>query len=130
VIRLYPGVAFCLRRFHVLVAELVRAAWARWIRQQNLSIIGEGADLHEFLFGSRRSNLLLLQKPLQDLQNDFCFYSHEKMAGRADVDHFAPWPLYQLDLGHNFVLAHRTCNSAKRDLLASEEHLTTWVRRN
>ena len=123
VIRLYPGVAFCLRRIHVLVAELVQAAWARWIRQQNLSIIGEGADLHEFLFGSRRLNLLLLQKPLQDLQNNFCFYCHKKMARQADVDHFVPWSLYQLDLGHNFVLAHRTCNSAKRDLLASEDHL-------
>jgi hypothetical protein len=72
----------------------------------------------------------LLQNPLQDLQNNFCFYCHKKMAGQADVDHFVPWSLYQLDLGHNFVLAHRTCNSAKRDLLASEEHLATWVRRN
>ena len=130
VIRLYPGVAFCLRRFHGLVAELVQAAWTRWIRQQNLTMIGEEADLHEFLFGAKRASLLLLQRPLRDLQRGSCFYCHREMRGQPDVDHFVPWALYQLDLGHNFVLAHRECNSAKRDLLASEEHLAAWVERN
>jgi hypothetical protein len=28
------------------------------------------------------------------------------------------------------VLAHRECNSAKRGLLASKEHLAAWVERN
>ncbi len=130
VIRLYPGVAFCLRRFHGLVAELVQAAWTRWVRQQNLSIIGDTADLHEFLFGVERANLALLQKPLRDLQRNTCFYCHHEMRGRSDVDHFVPWVLYQLDLGHNFVLAHKECNSEKRDRLASEEHLAAWVDRN
>ena len=130
VIRLYPGVAFCLRRFHGLVAELVQAAWTRWVRQQNLSIIGDTADLHEFLFGVERANLALLQKPLRDLQRNTCFYCHHEMRGRPDVDHFVPWILYQLDLGHNFVLAHKECNSEKRDRLASEEHLAAWVDRN
>lgn len=129
-IRLYPGVAYCLRRFHGLVAELVQAAWTRWVRQQNLSVIGETSDLHEFLFGAERSNLGLVRTPLQDLQRGACFYCHRKMRGRTEVDHFVPWVLYPLDLGHNFVLAHRECNSAKRDLLASEEHLTAWVERN
>ena len=41
-----------------------------------------------------------------------------------------PWALYPLDLGHNFVLAHRECNSAKRDLLAAEEHSAAWGERN
>jgi hypothetical protein len=129
-IRLYPGVAFCLRRFHGLVTELLQAAWTRWVRQQNLTIIGESADLHEFLFGSKRSTLLALQRPLRELQQDLCFYCHRPMGGRLDVDHFVPWVLYQLDLGHNFVLAHRECNGAKRDRLASEEHLAAWVERN
>jgi hypothetical protein len=34
------------------------------------------------------------------------------------------------NLGHNFVLSHRNCNSAKRDRLASEYHLRAWVERN
>jgi hypothetical protein len=41
-----------------------------------------------------------------------------------------PWVLYQLDLGHNFVLAHRECNSSKRDRLASETHLAGWIAPN
>jgi hypothetical protein len=130
VIRLYPGVAFCFRRFHGLVSELVQAAWARWVRQQNLSAIGESSDLHEFLFGAKRAPLLLVQNPLNELQSGRCFYCRREMGGRVDVDHFVPWTLYQLDLGHNFVLAHPQCNSAKRDRLASEDHLAAWVERN
>jgi HNH endonuclease len=130
IIRLNPGVAFCLRRFHGLISELVQAAWTKWVRQQNLPVIGETADLHEFLFGSRRAPLMLLQGPLRDLQQNLCFYCHRVMSNQVNVDHFVPWALYPLDLGHNFVLAHRECNSAKRDLLASEEHLVAWVTRN
>jgi hypothetical protein len=46
------------------------------------------------------------------------------------VDHFIPRALYPLDLGHNFVLAHSECNTRKRDLLPSEEHLAAWTERN
>ena len=129
-IRLYPGVAFCFRRFHGLIAELVQAAWTKWVRQQNLAQIGEFADLHEFLCGSRRAALLALQNPLRDLQRNLCFYCRKAMPKQVDVDHFVPWALYPLDLGHNFVLSHRECNSAKRDRLASEEHLSAWMDRN
>lgn len=129
-ITLYPGVAYCLRRFHGLVNELVQGAWTRWVRQQNLPVIGDTADLHEFLFGAERSNLGLVRAPLQDLQRGACFYCHREMRGQPEVDHFVPWVLYPLDLGHNFVLAHRECNLAKRDLLASEEHLSAWTERN
>lgn len=113
-----------------MIAELIQAAWAKWIRQQNLAVIGETADLHEFLFGARRSALLAVQAPLRDLQANLCFYCRKPMAQQMDVDHFVPWALYPLDLGHNFVVAHRKCNSDKRDRLASEEHLCAWVERN
>lgn len=66
--------------------------------------------LRSFLFGSGRSE--------RDIKS------------RADVDHFIPWRLYALDLGHNFVLAHRGCNSSKSDLLAAEEHLERWTLRH
>ena len=128
-IRLNPGVAFCFRRFHGLITQLVQAGWTRWVRQQNLPLIGESADLHEFLFGAKRATLLALQAPLRELQNNLCFYC-QKQLRQTDVDHFVPWALYPLDLGHNFVLAHKECNSAKRDLLASEVHLSAWVERN
>jgi hypothetical protein len=129
-IRLYPGVSFCLRQFRGLVYEMVQAAWTRWVHKQNLSLIGEGADLHEFLFGVERSSLALVQKPLRELQVGACFYCHREMRDQSEVDHFVPWTRYPSHLGHNFVLAHRECNSAKRDLLASEDHLAAWAQRN
>jgi hypothetical protein len=93
-------------------------------------MIGESADLHEFLFGAKRIQLLALQNSLRELQGNLCFYCRKAMSKQVDIDHFVPWALYPLDLGHNFVLSHRECNSAKRDRLASEEHLRSWVERN
>lgn len=130
VISLFPGVAYCFRRFHGLIAELVQASWAKWVRQQNLAMIGESADLHQFLFGAKRAPLLLVQGPLRELQQNRCFYCSKQMSNQVDVDHFVPWALYPLDLGHNFVVAHRKCNSDKRERLASEQHLRAWVERN
>jgi hypothetical protein len=46
------------------------------------------------------------------------------------VDHFVPWGRYPIDLGHNFVLAHDSCNNAKGMILAAEEHLVRWTERN
>ena len=46
------------------------------------------------------------------------------------MDHFIPWSRYPLDLGHNFVLAHGSCNHDKRDMLAASGHLERWVQRN
>ncbi len=49
---------------------------------------------------------------------------------RSNVDHFIPWAKYPVDLGHNFVLAHGTCNTSKSDHIASAEYLEKWVERN
>ena len=51
-ITLRPGVAFGLRQFHGLITELVHSAWARQVRQYNLTDLGDTAGLHEFLFGT------------------------------------------------------------------------------
>jgi len=129
-ITLRLGVAFCLRQFHGLITELVRGAWVRYIRQQNLAALGDAADLHEFLFGSERANLSVVRGVLREVQEDECFYCGRDLRDTSDVDHFIPWVTYPVDLGHNFVLAHRKCNGAKSGRLASEEHLSAWVERN
>jgi hypothetical protein len=128
-IKLHPGVAFCFRRFHELIAELVRSAWARWVHQHNLSVIGDKQDLHAYLFGTERSNLGAVREALQSIQSR-CFYCARPFRTGPAVDHFIPWALYPLDLGHNFVLAHAECNTQKRDLLAAEDHLAAWTERN
>src|SRR5215469_15178183 len=39
-IELRPGVAYCFRKFHALISDLVRGAWLRYTRQLNLDILG------------------------------------------------------------------------------------------
>jgi hypothetical protein len=131
-ITLEPGVAFCFRRFHGLVCNLVQGAWLRFVRRVrgNADLLGDGTDLSEFLFGSERAPLVEYVPILRDVQQGDCFYCRWPISGRAEVDHFIPWARYPTDLGHNFVLAHRGCNGDKRDLLAALPHLERWRRRN
>jgi hypothetical protein len=131
-IDLLPGVAFCFRRFHGLVEDLVQGAWLRFVRNlpANQGILGQTGDLSEFLFGSERGNLLPYVPILRTLQQAACFYCRRPLGGGQHVDHFVPWVRYPVDLAHNFVLAHEQCNSAKGDMLAAPEHLRRWSGRN
>jgi hypothetical protein len=67
---------------------------------------------------------------LLDLQRRRCFYCDGAIRDGGAVDHFIPWSRYPLDLGHNFVLAHASCNQDKRDMLAATGHLQRWLERN
>jgi 5-methylcytosine-specific restriction endonuclease McrA len=129
-IELKAGIAFCLRRFYLLINDLVRGAWLRYIRENNQQILATAADLNEFLFGSERSSLTAIQSVLRDSQCGRCFYCELSLSGVTHVDHFIPWSRYRVDLGHNFVLAHCSCNMKKGDKLAAVEHLRRWVARN
>ena len=130
-IELRPGVTFCLRQFYGLIGDLVRGAWVRYIRRHNHDTLGTTADLSEFLFGSERSDLSDVRDILEDLQSGRCFYCEKPMQRHGGhVDHFVPWSKYPLDLGHNFVVAHQTCNSAKSDHLAAASYLSAWAERN
>ena len=130
-VTLKPGVMFCLRRFYDLVADLVRGAWVRYARRNNADNLGAPTDLDEFLFGSERAPLTAYVSVLRTVQNSRCFYCDREMKlEQVHVDHFIPWSLYPVDLGHNFVLAHAACNSAKADHLAAVGHFSNWMKRN
>jgi 5-methylcytosine-specific restriction endonuclease McrA len=129
VINLKPGVAFCFRRYYDLIRNLVQAAWIRHVRMLNSNLLRE-SDLAEFLFGAERTVLPGLRSVLKDVQSSNCFYCNKAMREGGDIDHFVPWSRYPLDLGHNFVLAHATCNRNKRDFLAAPCHLDSWHKRN
>lgn len=127
-IELRPGVAFCLRKFYGLVVDLVKGAWARYLRRYNPEVLGTGHDLHDFLFGSERGNLSGAIPVLREFQRGGCFYCQRSLRDDAiHVDHFVPWSRYPVDLGHNLVLAHATCNESKSDRLAASVHLEAWV---
>jgi 5-methylcytosine-specific restriction endonuclease McrA len=128
---LRPGVAFNLRRFQGFVTELARAAWVRHVRTngRNARVIGSGDDLETFMFGAERTSLAKVAPFLRDLQAGRCFYCGGNITREGEVDHFIPWSRYPRDTGHNFVLAHASCNRAKRQLLAARPHLDAWLQR-
>jgi 5-methylcytosine-specific restriction endonuclease McrA len=130
-IQLRPGVTYCFRKFHALITDQVRGAWLRYVRQQNLDVLGEAADLNEFLFGSERNDLSVVRSVLMYIQHGQCFYCGRRIVEKAaQVDHFIAWSRYPTDLGHNFVLADSTCNGKKGGRLPAYEHLARWSERN
>jgi hypothetical protein len=127
-ITLKPGVGYCFRKHYPLIADLVKGAWARYVRRFNTQLLGTTSDLHEFLFGSERASLAAVKPILNEFQHGDCFYCHKPLRDQtAHVDHFIPWSRYPVDLGHNFVLAHASCNAKKSDRLAHVDHLNAWV---
>jgi len=130
-ITLRPGVAYCFREFYSLITDMVQGAWTAHVRRTNDALLGPASELREFLFGTDRKDLSAYRYILEDLQEGRCFYCEGRLSVDASaVDHFVPWRLYPFDLGHNFVLAHRTCNDHKGDRLAALPHLRRWKARN
>ncbi|HEY6274204.1 MAG TPA: hypothetical protein VIX19_19650 [Terriglobales bacterium] len=79
-IELRPGVVYCCRKFHALISDLVRGAWVRYARQQNLDLLGETADLNEVLFGSERAALAAMRPVLIDIQQGRSFYCNKPLS--------------------------------------------------
>ena len=129
---LRPGIAACFCAQFNIVKALVQTAWLAFVQQlpANRPVLGSTTDLAEFLFGAARAGLTVIAAGLRDLQKGACFYCGSALREASAVDHFIPWSRYPLDLGHNFVLAHATCNHDKRDMLAAPGHLERWIRRN
>jgi hypothetical protein len=130
-IRLKPGVAASLRRFHGMIIRLAQSEWLRFIQALpgNTPLLGATSDLGQFLFGAERAALVTMAGPLAEIQHGVCLYC-ERHVTAGHIDHFVPWSRYPRDLTHNLVLAHQVCNGKKSDLLASELHLERWLQRN
>ena len=129
---LKAGVAFHLRHFYILIQHLIRGAWVRHIRSnpRNSPLFGSALDLEEFLFENRRSQYPRIKEALREIQEGKCFYCLRTTRGEDALDHFIPWSKYSSDLGHNFVLADRSCNADKSDLLAELPFRDAWEERN
>lgn len=129
-VTLKAGVAYCLRRFYPLVQQLSRSHWVEHIKanRRNQPVLGDGADLEDFLFATSRQSLQVMGLELRKLDGARCFYCGHGL-DVADVDHFVPFSLYPRDLVGNFVLAHPACNRSKSDTLAARPHLERWLER-
>lgn len=110
--------------------QLSRSHWVDHIKanRQNQSVLGDGADLEDFLFATSRQSLQVIGSELRKLEGARCFYCGHGLE-QADVDHFVPFSLYPRDLVGNFVLAHPGCNRSKSDTLAARPHLERWLQR-
>ena len=129
-ITLKPGVAYCFRAFYELIRDLIEGAWVRFVQRTNASNLGNVVDLATFLFGQERGSLDAYRPIFMDVQHGNCLYCKRSLPRQSHVDHFIPWSRYPADLGHNLVLAHEGCNSAKSDAVAAENHLVAWIARN
>ncbi len=129
-VRLQPGVAYCFRRFYDLVIALVRDHWTRAIHRLNHDQLDVVTDLQDFLFGSERNDLTQVRRSLVAAQDGAarCFYTAKRLhRATPSVDHFIPWSVYPVDLGHNFVLTTTTTNCQKSDQLAHPDYLEQWL---
>ncbi|WP_349929265.1 HNH endonuclease domain-containing protein [Acinetobacter sp. A1-4-2] len=130
---LLPQVMFCLRQFSEIIEELCQKHWIDYIRKNstNAPILNKLPNLEQFMFEPSRNQLNAVACVLVELQECKCFYCNKPIRkGNYAVDHFIPWSMYPSDTGHNFVLADSNCNSKKSNLLASDEFLHKWRKRN
>jgi len=123
---LCPGVGEHLLRLDALLRPLIQKEWTRLVARMNAQ---PESRLEDFLFRHQRTMVSKLRDPLQELQGGYCFYCHEQLKGRPEVDHFIPWSRQPNDGLANLVLAHRKCNGYKRDFLAASDHVHQWLRR-
>jgi hypothetical protein len=128
-ITLRPGIAGNFRRFYSLVVRLVQAEWMAFLYSLpgNRPVLGNSGDLADFLFGPQRESLAAVRTALQDIQSGRCFYCPTELQGLGDVDHFIPWSRYPRNLIHNLVVAHRSCNLKKSDVLAGDDFRARWT---
>jgi len=127
-VSLFPGVAFCLRRFHPLVNQLARSKWVQHIRanRQNSRLFGDNDDLEQFLFSSSRRTLQRAAPHLMAISRGLCFYCGRAIGDSPDIDHFIPFSLYSRDIMQNLVVAHGHCNRSKSDTLSARLHVSKW----
>jgi hypothetical protein len=126
------GIAACFRQFHDLVVQFARQGWIEKVSkiQENQTVIGKAGELSDFLFSTTRNSLKSAYTLFKEIQNNQCFYCCKNLKENAEVDHFIPFAKYNNDLGHNFVLAHKSCNNNKSSYLAAPQHKENWIEQN
>jgi 5-methylcytosine-specific restriction endonuclease McrA len=130
VIPLLDGAGDELVRLSPLVRPLVELHWTRMVAQLN-RVATDEEDLRHHLFGtSRIVPPKILRDGLRGLQANRCFYCGTRLVGPTEVDHFIARARSANDAIENLVLADRSCNGDKSDLLAAPSFVADWAARN
>jgi 5-methylcytosine-specific restriction endonuclease McrA len=117
-------------RLAPLIRPLVELHWTRMVATLN-RVATEEQDLHRHLFG--RDRLVApkaLREGLASLQARCCFYCGMPFHRAPEADHFIPRVRCGIDAVENLVLADRSCNNDKRDLLPAPPLVDAWAGRN
>jgi 5-methylcytosine-specific restriction endonuclease McrA len=128
-IHFQPGVARAFARLHALLRPYILQHWtAQVVRMNRL----HDDDVSGFLFEQEREDTGAVRGPLVELQRRLCFYCNSRLRedNQVHVDHFIPWARHPDNGLHNLVATDAGCNNAKRDYLASLEHLERWRARS
>ena len=127
-IRFRPGAGDHLLSLAPLLRPLIELHWTRMVARIN-RINVEDDRLHDHLFGAARSTFPKpLRSGLAELQDGVCFYCHDRLGARTQIDHFIPWGRWPNNAVENLVLAD-ACNTYKRDYLPALAHVNVWARR-
>jgi hypothetical protein len=117
-----------LVRLSGLLRPVIQSEWARLVARFNPETVPE-AQLEKFLFGIDRASTAAIRGDLEELQTGRCFYCDSRLSDAFEVDHFIPWSRHPDNGLDNLVAADRGCNAAKRDHLASADHVARWLER-
>lgn len=129
-VRLRPGAGEQLVRLAPLIRPLVELHWTRMVATLN-RVAAEEQDLHRHLFGQDRLVApKALREGLASLQAGCCFYCGTPFHRAPEADHFIPRVRCGIDTVENLVLADRSCNNDKRDLLPAPPLVDAWAGRN
>ncbi|GAB91539.1 HNH endonuclease [Gordonia rhizosphera] len=122
-LQLFPGVCTTLARLAPLLKPAFQLAWVDDVRRMNKSLLAEGPDIADHLFGADRVSLLKAGDLLAREFGPQCFYCSTRLTATRHVDHVLPWSRVGIDGLANLVLACPSCNSNKSDLLPSPTHV-------
>jgi len=125
-LHLMPNVGQYFATLNSLLRPLIYRQWAAMVAKINSL---DDARLEAHLFGADRISTKRTHAVLQEIQENRCFFCHDRLNNNFDVDHFIPWTRYPNNCLENLVLAHRQCNGSKRHYLAAELHLDSWLLR-
>jgi 5-methylcytosine-specific restriction endonuclease McrA len=127
-IRFKPGAGECFIQLNGLLRPFIQKKWASMVARINKL---QENQLEDFLFGVERISSARIRGGLWEIQGKTCFYCADRIPEpiRGEVDHFLPWSRYPDNGIENLVVAHKRCNSEKRDFLAATDHVERWKSR-
>jgi 5-methylcytosine-specific restriction endonuclease McrA len=119
-----------LIRLAPLVRPLVELHWTRAVADFT-KVARVEAALHDHLFRpDRRLPPKSLRDWMTDLQDGRCFHCDKTIHREPEADHFIARVRCAIDAIENLVMADRSCNADKKDLLPAPTLVERWAARN